>query len=761
MSKTAPASTSFKLPSWVPFVVFALTTVIFFRAHIFSGSFFWDDFNEQVYPNRAYAAKHISQGEIPYWNPNSFCGMPFMADVQTALFYPPHLLLDLIAGNGQYPIKLLQLLIILHFFIAQISMYLLCRRLKISMYGAMIAAVSYGFSSPLVLHVFHPMQVEHLAWFPLILRFLHESVTEKKLMSVVITGILLGMTMLSGSPQMTLYMGLFLGIAVLWLGLGSVISKQQTLQHATLSMVYGLIALAIGGGLFFIQYLPSKELASLSERNEMTFEKATVGSLEFKQIITAAVPKAFGDVKPETQNNKTQFYLNEREYYLYWDTAFYFGIVTFLLGMFGAIRKWNTKEGSLFIAMALFGFLFALGSNGFLYSIFYNLPFFGTLRIPARMMFYVSFCFSILAGYGFDELVTSSSKDNKVLYGLGGAAILPIFFALGVSTGSIVEAPEQMASAISSYGSTALIVAILGFVLSILVYKKLLNGMIGSLAILLLVFIDLHYNSAGFNVGKMNPVKDYEDTFRPDLRVLLQAKDVADPYRISMRARGIMALKRNQGLIDNVHLFEGYNQLLLAKRHPQANNEATVRDLLGIRYEIGIDSVRGASFVQRPNRFRNAWMVYKAIETSEDKVKAVMKDSLDYNNIVVVEGSANVASLSGKNSADVPHSVTCTQYESNKLAYKVQTNEPGILCLSEIWYPAWNAYVDGKYVDVHRANYCLRAINIPAGEHTVEFRYESSSFTSGAMVTLGTLGVCVVMLIGMQIQMMRKNKGAS
>ncbi|MFM8473476.1 MAG: hypothetical protein ACKOBV_08160, partial [Candidatus Kapaibacterium sp.] len=459
--KTGGNSDEAVLPVWLPYVVFGLATAFFFRGHLFGNLFFWDDFAEYVFPVRAFAAHSMAQGSLPFWNPYTFGGMPFLADVQTALFYPPNLLLDLIAGDGEYPIRALQTMIILHFFIAQCTMYRMARTVGISAGGALLAAVGYGFSSPLVLHAFHPMQVEHLAWFPLVAMFVHTAVTERSLLHGSIGGLVLGMTMLSGSPQMTLYMAFILGCMIVWLALAPLVTSKESPTTSLLRFGSGILVLAIGFGVFCVQYLPVKEIAGLSERAEMTYEKASVGSLELSQIVTSTVPKAFGSISPDPRN-KAPFFLHDRDYYLYWDTAFFFGIVTFLLGLFGAMRTWRSPLPLFLIAVSVFGFLFALGNNGFVFPLFFKLPFFNALRIPARMMFVVGFAFSLLAGFGFDALMRhGGTTPSRATLPLLISVAIPAFMALGVAAGIVATAPaEAMESTISGYGTTALLVVL-------------------------------------------------------------------------------------------------------------------------------------------------------------------------------------------------------------------------------------------------------------------------------------------------------------
>jgi hypothetical protein len=77
--------------------------------------------------------------------------------------------------------------------------------------------------------------------------------------------------------------------------------------------------------------------------------------------------------------------------------------------------------------------------------------------------------------------------------------------------------------------------------------------------------------------------------------------------------------------------------------------------------------------------------------------------------------------------------------DANQLKVHVNAQRPGVLVLSETFYPAWRAYVDGRPTHIYRANYLFRAVAIPAGAHEVEMRYESTAFQVGVLVSAGTL----------------------
>ncbi|MBA2715128.1 MAG: YfhO family protein [Rubrobacteraceae bacterium] len=96
-------------------------------------------------------------------------------------------------------------------------------------------------------------------------------------------------------------------------------------------------------------------------------------------------------------------------------------------------------------------------------------------------------------------------------------------------------------------------------------------------------------------------------------------------------------------------------------------------------------------------------------------------------------------------------------YKADRIGLRTSTGAPGLLMLSETFYPAWKAYVDGRPVPLYVADHVLRAVPVPAGEHTVELRYESWSLRIGLAVSLTSYLLLIALTVA---RVRRRRKGA-
>ncbi len=740
------------LPILLVVFIFLLTTFIFFADQILMNSFFWEDFAEYVFPMQTFAAKSFARGEIPFWNPYTFGGMPFYADLQVGFFYVFNRLLSLfILSGNNLPVLALELVIIFHFFIAQINTYSLAKYLNVSSYGAVISAVSYSFSMLMVGHVIHPMIIYHLSWLPLVLMLFLKSFDTKKIFYSIISGAILGMAMLSGHPQSTLYIVTLLGFTGIY-QLFFFFKDSKFSKSIAKAVFIFFIPFVIAIGIFAVQYLPSKELSKYAQRNEVSYAKATEGALQFKQIYTAIVPKLFGWVEGSNLEAST-FYLKlngDLQRHFFWETAYYFGVVGAVFGLFGALVGFRLRYVWLMIIFVAFGFLYAQGGGSPIFNIFFNLPYFGVFRNPGRMMFMVTLGASILSGFGFDFLWKEAFK-KETLVKFAIPLIIAFFIGFLASSGvfaNLMEAPFVAQKVIEDSGNLAMIFVLIAGLIGVLLNRAVISPSLAGIGLIILAFVDLFIVGASFNRNPDNPERTYE--LKPELKAMLTPKLPNEIFRVSMRLYEpirFMAMQRNQGLIDEVMLIEGYNPLILERVLPPSPNAKTTLDLCNVKYEVKVNLEKGTwAFAERTGFYPRIWLLrdYRVIET--EKVSDFMKkNNLDFLQTVVLEKRPKLSNPD--TSQPFESKANCEYFSNNYIKFKVNSNLPAIAVISEIWYPNWKAYIDGRPVEVLRANYSLRAVEVPQGEHTLEMKYESTAFTTGLYLTLATILIVIAGLI--------------
>jgi hypothetical protein len=150
-----------------------------------------------------------------------------------------------------------------------------------------------------------------------------------------------------------------------------------------------------------------------------------------------------------------------------------------------------------------------------------------------------------------------------------------------------------------------------------------------------------------------------------------------------------------------------------------------------------------------------AWIVHSAIETSQaETLKQLGSGGVDPRQTALLERPPPDLDRPENPSAD---RATVTEYEADRVRLETATGARGLLVLSEAYYPAWKAYVDGEPVPLYVADHVLRAVPVPAGEHTVELRYESWSLRIGVAVSLG---FCLALVVLVAARARRLPKGA-
>jgi hypothetical protein len=226
-------------------------------------------------------------------------------------------------------------------------------------------------------------------------------------------------------------------------------------------------------------------------------------------------------------------------------------------------------------------------------------------------------------------------------------------------------------------------------------------------------------------------------------------------------------------LRDRLHGVQGYNAVQLASyvRYVEAMNgrgqdyhganvlpqglDSPLFDLLNVRHlivpaGIGPGSPESLQMLKRErptvyagnhvevlengDAFPRAWIVHSAREARSDRALDLLASgAVDAREVALLETPPPDLEEPVEPSED---RAVIMEYGADEIELETSTGARGLLVLSEVYYPAWKAYVDGEPVPLHKADYLLRAVPVPAGDHTIELRYESRTLQLGIAISL-------------------------
>ena len=186
--------------------------------------------------------------------------------------------------------------------------------------------------------------------------------------------------------------------------------------------------------------------------------------------------------------------------------------------------------------------------------------------------------------------------------------------------------------------------------------------------------------------------------------------------------------------------------------------DTPVLDMLNTRYYI-VPLQQGATApLFNPHALGNAWLVkeVKYVNNANEEIDAIHGMNPRETAIVDKRFAETV-----KQPAAMPDSldnIVLKSYAPNALQYEVDTKQGGTVVFSEIYYPGWRSYIDGEEVSHGRANYILRAMNVPAGKHTIEFVFDPQSLHATETIAFIALGIMLLGALGAIVMGLRKAK---
>jgi hypothetical protein len=756
--KVSPGVSLPDLKDWHAIAVIVSLVTIFFRDILLRNAYLWEDFLYQYYPFRNFAAVSIAQGQLPLWNPYTFSGNPFQADIQSALFYIPNLLLTLFVNGSRLSFYWVEILLIVHFMIAGIGTYYLTREFGLHRVFALFSGLVYTLSGYMITHAIHLPIISQIAWFPIVLLLFRRSLVQKSILYMILGGLVLGHAVLAGFPQLSLYIFFFLFVYFLFEFFSTVWQEGFLKSSPLLLLGVGTIIVAIGFAA--IQLLPTMELAPYSQRAEITFEKSLEGALSWGQLFTLLAPKLFGSTDAGGST-----YFGPGQYWAYWETCFYIGIPALIASFFSFLHIHRNRYIGFFWVMAVFSALYALGDGFILHKLFFDyVPGFSKFRSIGRITIYFALGGALLSGFGLQaitEAIQSNSKAIRkgVMIIAAGAIIFWVIGQAGLfHPQNQRQYTEQIQTFISREGTKSLILLLLTTAVLYVASIRKIGGVVMMAALIAVQFIDIHLFGFDQNNGSVNPDEYYNRTAR--VVDVLRRDGEKEYFRINSRLGGAMILDRNQGMIDRIFMMEGYTPLVLQRMSPPASSWDRLCDIMNAKYRVVVDEKQRRIDLTTASTYTpRAYFVYSAqVIPDEKQVKTTMESpEFDPRKTIVFEGDPHFPL------PDLPDTTRgtaeITSYELTKISLNVSTPKNGFLMLSEIYYPGWVAYIDGQQVNVYRADWSLRAIPVTAGTHIIQVVYEPQPFRRGMWISLITIATSIVSIVLIKIPRRKHPEG--
>lgn len=697
------------------------------------------DVVKQFYPWKVFAMDLLHRGIWPLWNPYSFSGMPFIANLQSGIFFPLNLIYALVPVLWGWVTNVL-----VQLFLFGVFSYLFLRSEKLSKTAAVFGAVVLMNLSYITLWHWQLVITQSALFLPLILYFVNVYSVKKHFKFLLIISLLLAFCFFGGHAQTVIYVYLIFWLFALY--------RKVPLKLLILTSIFPIILAAV-------QLFPSFETYMHSAREgSATKELFAPFVFHWKNITTVLAPDFFGH--PSSRNYTGTDYR---------DMNAYFGLTAAIFSLISLFWLKTQKSVRLFLFLSAIGLAFAAPPFVFIFDKF-NIPVLSS-GVPARMIFVFQFAAAVLSAWGFEYWLNNKAKFHRpITISLSFIsfclAVLWIFAILNHNLSGQVSRNNLILP-------TFLFVASAFFLVTKNIFPKLKWAAVAGIFILL--FIQYSYFFTKYNsfspqkfVFPKHPVLTY-----------LQKKAGINRFFGTDNAQ----MNYNFSVYYQLYDFEGYDSMyprrygeLIASvdsasipkviprsdayfTHWSDRLSARLLDLLGVKFLLDKNELLTGEWEPEESKFSPQhytlvwqhlpWRIFErknvlprfglfgkySVEKDNQKIIAQLYDpNFDYQNTLVLEESPTITPqpTTAKN-------INLISYEPNKIVFKIQSDQPQLLFLSDNYYPGWQVFVDDKPEKILRANYTFRAVNLPAGEHKVVFTYDPPAFKIGLIVSVLSL----------------------
>ena len=738
-------------------------------------------------------------GEEPYWTDSAFGGMP---TYQLGANYPHNYIkkIDSLLRFLPRPADYL--------FLYFIGFYILLLVLKLDYKLALLGALAFGFSTYLIiiLGVGHNAKAHAIAYMPMVLAGILLCFQNKYIGGFLLLALAMALEIATNHFQMTYYLLLLVIIVGIVYLIDAFKKKQLPNYFKALGVMVLAVLLALGTNA--TNLLATQEYAEFSTRGDtgltinfegtpktsegLNFDYITEYSYGIVETFNLFIPRFMGGSSSETLDENSEIYSQllqmgagpaqakdfAKNAPTYWGNQPFVGapayigatilfLFVFALFLIKGKLKWWIVGGIILSLMLSWGKNFAFLTQFFIDYV----PLYNKFRAVSSIQVIVELCVPILAIFGLCRLFDIFEKSEEKFRALkwatiitGGLALIFLVFKSALfsfSGGSdavyiqqmgaeFVRALKEDRKAIFTADTIrSLIFVLLSAALIWLYLKQKLskNLLITGFALLILadlIGVDRRYVNSDNFVASRVMGQPFQKT-AADVEIL---KDKSH-YRVFDLAESPFNTGRTSYFHNSIG---GYHAAKPGRMQDLfdfyiAKNNMAILNMLNVKYII-VPAEEGPQAQQNPEAFGNAWFVgnIKWVENANEEILSLGETDLA-STAVINTGFKD--KLPAEFDFDPSAQIELIQHEPNKLVYKTSTAKDQLVVFSEMYYgQGWTSFVDDQEIPHFRANYVLRAMMVPAGEHSITFKFEPEVVKTGSKIALTSSIILGLLLLG-------------
>ena len=783
-------STKINIAKHITVIIFFIITAVLFFSPVLKGKkILQNDIVQYSGMSKELKDYRSNYEKETYWVNNAFSGMP---TYQLGAKYPHNYIkkLDLLIRFLPRPADYL--------FLYFIGFYFLMLSLKIEYRLAVLGALSFGFSTYLIIIIGagHNAKAHAISYMPFVLGSIIYVVRKKYIIGFILTAIFLGLQLTANHFQMTYYLMFIVIVMAIWFVVKCI--KENDRVHLIKTIVVLFTSLVFSLLMNSSNILTTMEYSKESTRGNSSsltinsdgspkenFSKGldreyiTQWSYGVFESLNLFIPKIVGGGSSEKLDSNSSFYqiLRKSGYSplesnqivknspTYWgnqpfvEAPAYVGIAVFFLFVF-SVFLYRGNHRSWLLASIILSLLLSFGKNfSFLTDLFISyFPIYDKFRAVSSIQVILELCIPIMAILGLSSLFSDKIMTKSKIRALNftGMVFLLILIVLYLIKGflpfsgisdqymdeTIVEAliEDRKEIYVSQLLKSFIFISIIFSLIFLFIKEKLnKNYFIISLAIII---------STDLILFSKNYVNDEN---------FVDAVNVENPYNLDEVYKSIIDDKSDYRVLDLTenstkpnyffNSINGYHAAKLGRYNDVMDfylnkNHLNTLSMLNTKYIIFNQEGEKQIF---KNEFSSgsAWFVKENINVFDDDQEIKSLDTLNYKEISVSQ------SFESKKYYNNTSSIVVAEKKSDYIRYDVSSDDTGLIIFSEIFYPkGWKAYINDQEVTMERFNYILRGLEVPKGKHRLEFVFDPTIVKLSSNISLfSTLGFVFIILV--------------